>query len=93
MIRVIFQKLKTLERSLWLSNMEKIVVDGHPDLYRDANTGAIINTNSTEYESYIKTYRSRMTEKQRLSNLETDLGTIKSEIDEIKSLLKKLVDN
>ena len=71
--------------------MDKLKVDGHPDLYRDPKSGAIINKNSSDYETYIKTYRSRMTEKERLSNMETDLTELKSEINEIKNLLRDLI--
>ena len=70
--------------------MDKIIVDGHPDLYRDTKSGAIVNKNTSEYDSYMKTYRSRMTEKERLSNMENDLNDLKTEINEIKNLLKSL---
>ncbi len=70
--------------------MDKIIVDGHPDLYRDTKSGAIVNKNTSDYESYMKTYRSRMTEKERLSNMENDLHDLKTEINEIKNLLKNL---
>jgi formiminotetrahydrofolate cyclodeaminase len=73
--------------------MEKLIVDGHPDLYRDAKSGAIVNKNSIEYENYIKTYRSRMSEKERLSSMESNLIDLKFEINEIKELLKKIVVN
>lgn len=73
--------------------MEKLAVDGHPDLYRDPKTGAIINSNLNDYESYIKTYRSRMTEKQKLASMENDLDILKNEISEIKILLQKLIIN
>ena len=71
--------------------MDKLKVDGHPDLCRDPKSGAIINKNSSDYETYIKTYRSRMTEKERLLNMETDLTELKSEINEIKNLLRDLI--
>jgi sugar-specific transcriptional regulator TrmB len=72
--------------------MDKIVVDGHPDLYRDSNSGAIINKNSNEYESYINSYKKRLNEKERLHNVETDLNDLKGEINEIKKLLTQLVN-
>lgn len=68
----------------------RISVDGHPDLQRDSLSGAIINNNTTEYENYIKTMKSRVTEKQKIENIESDLTNIKSELNEIKDLLKKI---
>jgi hypothetical protein len=71
--------------------MNKLSVEGHPDLYRDPKTGAIINNNTNEYESYIKTYRARNMEKQKLNTMESDLNQLKSEISEIKNLLSQLL--
>lgn len=71
--------------------MKKLTVDGHPNLYRDPKSGAIINKNCSEYETYMKTYKVRLTEKERLSNMETDLDELKNEIGEIKNLLKQLI--
>lgn len=71
--------------------MEKVKVDGHPDLYRDVKSGAIINKNSSDYENYMRTHRVRMTEKQKINEMESDLNSIKDEISEIKFLLKQLI--
>jgi hypothetical protein len=72
--------------------MEKIKVDGHPDLYRDTKSGAIVNKNSSDYENYMRTHKVRMIEKQKMNEIESDLNSIKTEIDEIKFLLKKLIE-
>lgn len=71
--------------------MDKLVVDGHPDLYRDPKSGAIVNNNQNDYESYIKSYKNRRSEKEKISNMESTLSELKSEIDEIKDLLRQLV--
>lgn len=91
MIKVMFLRLKTLEQSHWQFNMDRLKVDGHPDLCRDPRSGAIINKNSLDYETYMKTYKTRLGEKERLMNMETDLNELKSEIDEIKDLLRQLI--
>ncbi len=65
--------------------MDKIAVDGHPHLYRDAQSGAIINTNSTDYSSYMEGYQTRQQQMNRLDRLETEMS-------EIKTLLEKLMD-
>jgi hypothetical protein len=70
--------------------MKKVMVDGHPGLYRDVESGAIINDNSYEYESYIKNYHIRQNKSHRIDKIENDLHELKSDIDEIKSLLLKL---
>ena len=37
----------------------KLKVEGHEHLVRDINSGAIVNTNVTEYQLYMKRVRSR----------------------------------
>lgn len=91
MIKVIFQELKTLEQLHSLFDMDKLTVEGHPDLYRDPKSGAIVNNNPNDYESYIKSYRIRRNEKERIANIEDDLNDLKGEINEIKHLLQQLV--
>lgn len=62
-----------------------IPVEGHPNLYRDETTGAIINCDNLSYNQYIRTVNNRYN--QRL-----EIEKIKSDIDEIKSLLKEIVN-
>lgn len=62
-----------------------IKVEGHSNLYRDEESGAIINTDSTAYNNYVKSIESS-------ENKKKELDKIKSDIDEIKSLLKILID-
>ena len=37
----------------------RLKVEGHEHLVRDNNSGAIVNTNVTEYQIYMKRIRSR----------------------------------
>ena len=62
-----------------------IKVEGHSHLYRDETTGAIINCDDSGYDQYIKSLNYRKNEKEELNNM-------KKELDEIKSLLKILVE-
>ena len=62
-----------------------IKVEGHSHLYRDETTGAIINCDDNGYDQYIKSLNYRKNQKEELDNM-------KKELDEIKSLLKVLVE-
>lgn len=66
-----------------------IPVNGHKNLYRDENTGAIINCDSFEYSQYISNREKRKKEKE-LYRIEID--NLKNEVSEIKSLLKELIN-
>jgi len=61
-----------------------IKVDGHPNLYRDEQTGAIINCDTIGYNNYVTSLNKRDSQKREIDN-------IKNEIIEIKSLLKELI--
>ena len=69
-----------------------IPVEGNSDLVRDPRTDSIINTNSNAYEQYISQRKKRKREKEKSLNIEEDLANLKSEMNEIKSLLKELVN-
>lgn len=63
-----------------------IRVDGEQNLYRDASSGAIINTDKYEYSQYILQRERRKKEKQEIADL-------KNELSEIKTLLAQLLKN
>lgn len=65
--------------------MDRLKVEGHSNLYRDVNSGAVINSNRDEYERYMKAKANR-------DNMITEINTLKQELDEIKQLLKKLTN-
>lgn len=65
--------------------MDKLKVEGHSNLYRDTNSGAVINSNCEEYEQYMKAKTNR-------ENLVNEINTLKQDLDEIKNLLKKLTN-
>ena len=62
-----------------------IKVEGHPHLYRDERTGAIINCDDIGYDQYVKSQKLRKNQKEEIQNMKKD-------INEIKSLLKILVE-
>lgn len=67
-------------------------VNGHSNLVRDEETKAIINTNMTDYNNYIMQKRIKEKENQKLQNLEQDFVNMKEDLNEIKSLLRSLID-
>ena len=73
-----------------MSNL--IPVEGNADLVRDPNTDQIINTNENAYQQYITRRQKRKLEKEKSLTVEEDLANLKSELSEIKSLLKELVN-
>ena len=71
--------------------MEIINIKNRPDLVRDMESKAILNTNRGEYENYL-IRRQRKQEQQRLlENQEALINTLKNEVDELKSLVQMLL--
>lgn len=62
-----------------------IPVEGHSNLFRDEKSGAIINCDSTAYDQYIISKYKRETQRKEIDDL-------KLEINEIKVLLKELIN-
>jgi len=70
----------------------KLKVEGHEHLVRDVNSGAIVNTNVTEYQLYMKRVRSREQQGDQIRSAVKEINTLKAELREIKSLIKELVN-
>lgn len=68
-----------------------IPVEGHANLARDPKTGAIVNTNQTEYEKYIATRNKLRSDEEKLNNTIEQVEELKKDVGEIKDLLLKLV--
>ena len=67
-------------------------VKDNSDLVRDPDTGAILNTNSLDYDKYVAQRKVKNKEHQKTENIERDISTLRQELDEIKSLLRELVN-
>lgn len=61
-----------------------IPVEGHSNLGRDSNSNAIINTDQTGYETYLKARYDRLKK-------DKDLDDLREEVKELKELLKIVV--
>ena len=64
--------------------LDLIPVEGHNSLGRDADSNAIINTDDTAYDAYIKA-RENARQKDRT------LDDLKREVDELKGLIRDLI--
>ena len=73
-------------------DMDYIRVKGSDNLIRDPKTNSIINTNMSEYNEYISRRDSKLKENQKVQNLESDVANMKEDLDEIKFLLRRLIN-
>ena len=64
---------------------------GHKDLARDPETNAVVNVNTLEYTQYLSRREVKSEKNDKIQNIEDDFANMKSELNEIKSLLKELI--
>tara|TARA_Y100000992_G_C20955002_1_gene345420 strand:+ start:200 stop:421 length:222 start_codon:yes stop_codon:yes gene_type:complete len=72
--------------------MARIKVEGHNNLVRDTMSNAVINSSTSEYKIYMARYRSREQQSDELRNACKEINTLKAELREIKSLIKKVIE-
>ena len=65
--------------------MSYIKVEGRPNLVRDTESGAILNTNRTAVENYYKI-------REKHEKKDKQIAQMQSDIDELKQLVKQLVE-
>ena len=63
--------------------MRYLKVEGHENLYRDMNTGAIVNKDKPAPRNFSRTFNKAL----------EDINTLKEELSEIKVLLRELARN
>jgi len=72
--------------------MKYIKVKDNSDLVRDITTNSIINTNINEYQRYLSMKMDKDNENKKMKEFENDLNNIKNDINEIKFLLRSLIN-
>jgi DNA-binding ferritin-like protein len=72
--------------------MEKLQVKGHSNLFRDTSSNAILNTDMNAYQNYMESKKIKEEESKRMSDIESDLNSLKSDMNEIKTMLRSLVN-
>lgn len=64
-------------------------VKDHPELIKDEDSKAVLNTDVTALEAY----RKRRQQNRSVQNMCDELNNLKSEMTEIKSMLKEIINN
>ena len=67
-------------------------VEGHTHLVREMSSNGIVNTNVSEYETYMRRIKSREQHGDQIRNAVKEINTLKAELREIKGLIKELIN-
>lgn len=71
--------------------MVRLKVQGYESLVRDTKSNGIINTNTTEYQMYMSRMRAREKQGDEIRNAVKEINNLKTELREIKDLLKGVI--
>ena len=69
-----------------------IKVEGHTSLIRDVRSNAIVNSNVSEYQTYMKRVKDREQQGDQIRSAVKEINNLKAELREIKGLIKELVN-
>tara|TARA_B100000073_G_scaffold63959_1_gene47265 strand:+ start:276 stop:497 length:222 start_codon:yes stop_codon:yes gene_type:complete len=69
----------------------RLHVKGYSHLVREMSSSGIVNTNVSEYETYMRRIRAREEHGDQIRNAVKDINNLKTELREIKNLLKEIV--
>ena len=67
-------------------------VEGHDNLVRESSSHAIINADASGYSVYMQRVRAREKQGDQIRNAVKEINSLKSELREIKGLIKELVN-
>ena len=79
-------------RVIALADMDFYGLEGHKDLARDPETNAVVNVNGLDYQQYLSRRKIKNETNQKAHDIEQEVAKMKGDIDEIKSLLKELLN-
>ncbi len=72
--------------------MEFVKIQDSDSLIRDLSSGAVINTNTTDYQNYLARKNSSKDMKQQIKQNSDKIEKIESDLSEIKHLLITLIN-
>lgn len=72
--------------------LDTIPVKDKSDLSRDVHSNAIINTNRSAYEMAVKRSKDAQRQRDEIREATREINALKTEMQEIKSLLLKLAN-
>ena len=71
--------------------MSLIPVQDSPGIFRDSETNAIVNKNTSDYDIYVRSRNKMKTKEQRIGELEKKVDHLTGDIGDIKSMLQTLI--
>ena len=68
-------------------------VEGHTGFVKDNYSGAVINTSKSDYQKYIARRNSKNKDDEKIKKIEEEVGSLKNDLSEIKSMLSQIINS
>jgi hypothetical protein len=59
---------------------------------RDTESNAIVNRNQSEFDKFLKLSQKKYDDKKKFDDMRSDLDSLKEDMDEIKTLLRNIMN-
>jgi len=69
-----------------------IAVEGHPDLGRDPDTGAIVNINTRKIQQQLEQKRLKQKKRNEQQDLKAKVEGLENDISDMKNMLSQLIE-
>jgi len=86
MVPLLHLRLRTSEQSQ-ISDMDEVKIEGHSNLSKNLDSGAVVNTDKVAYQRYLQSKKNM----KEMQDTVSDINKMKEEMSEIKTLLKELL--
>ena len=67
-------------------------VKSEDSLVRDVDSNAIVNQNQSEFDKFLELSQRKYKAKKKFDDMRSDLDSLKQDMDEIKTLLRNIMD-
>ena len=67
--------------------MDEVKIEGHSNLSKDLDSGAVVNKDKVAYQRYLQSKKNM----KEMQDTASDINKMKEEMSEIKTLLKELL--
>ena len=72
--------------------MTMLPIDGKDGYFRDTHSGAVINKNANDFNTYIMNRQKLTGDKEKINSIENEINEIKGDLGDIKMMLKHFMD-
>jgi hypothetical protein len=72
--------------------MNMLPIEGKDGYFRDTRSNAIINKNANDFNMYVTNHKKLSSDKDRINDIENELGNIKGDLGDIRLMLQHFMD-